>query len=81
MAFRQSMVMLKEASRLAYKNMLRDPSVKYSRTKAIKLHDRTWPDKVIDKPPRWLSTDLRDGNQSLPDPMSVEQKRNISINY
>ena len=75
MAFRQSMVMLKEASRLAYKNMLRDPSVKYSRTKAIKLHDRTWPDKVIDKPPRWLSTDLRDGNQSLPDPMSVEQKK------
>ena len=69
------MVMLKEASRLAYKNMLRDPSVKYSRTKAIKLHDRTWPDKVIDKPPRWLSTDLRDGNQSLPDPMSVEQKK------
>ena len=67
--------MLKEASRLAYKNMLRDPSVKYSRTKAIKLHDRTWPDKVIDKPPRWLSTDLRDGNQSLPDPMSVEQKK------
>lgn len=75
MAFRQSMVMLKEASRLAYKNMLRDPSVKYSRTKAIKLHDRTWPDKVIDKAPRWLSTDLRDGNQSLPDPMSVEQKK------
>ena len=67
--------MLKEASRLAYKNMLRDPSVKYSRTKAIKLHDRTWPDKVIDKAPRWLSTDLRDGNQSLPDPMSVEQKK------
>ncbi|GMM46724.1 2-isopropylmalate synthase [Pichia kluyveri] len=75
MAFRQSMVMLKEVSRLAYKNMLRDPSVKYSRTKAIKLHDRTWPDKVIDKAPRWLSTDLRDGNQSLPDPMSVEQKK------
>ena len=67
--------MLKEASRLAYKNMLRDPSVKYSRTKAIKLHDRTWPDKVIDKAPKWLSTDLRDGNQSLPDPMSVEQKK------
>ncbi|GMM30619.1 2-isopropylmalate synthase [Martiniozyma asiatica (nom. inval.)] len=55
--------------------MLRDPSIKYSRFKGVKLPDRTWPDKVIEKAPRWLSTDLRDGNQSLPDPMSVEQKK------
>lgn len=74
--FKQTLVVLKEASRLTYKNMLKDPSTKYSRTQGIKLTDRSWPDKVIDKAPRWLSTDLRDGNQSLPDPMSVEQKKN-----
>jgi 2-isopropylmalate synthase len=73
--FKKTMVMLQEASRLTYKNMLKDPSSKYFRAKNIKLSDRTWPDKEIKKAPRWLSTDLRDGNQSLPDPMSVEQKK------
>lgn len=73
--FKPSLSLFKEASRLTYKNMLRDPSLKYSRTQRVNLPDRTWPDKVIDKAPRWLSTDLRDGNQSLPDPMSVEQKK------
>ncbi|TID15039.1 hypothetical protein CANINC_004710 [Pichia inconspicua] len=73
--FKQTLFAFKEASQLAYKNMLKDPSTKYSRAKVIKLHDRTWPDKEIQKAPRWLSTDLRDGNQSLPDPMSVEQKK------
>lgn len=73
--FKQTAVMFKEAAKLSYKNMLRDPSVKYSRAKGVHLKDRTWPDKVIEKAPRWLSTDLRDGNQSLPDPMSVEQKK------
>lgn len=73
--FKQTLAALKEATKLPYKNMLRDPSTKYSRAKVIKLHDRTWPDKEIQKAPRWLSTDLRDGNQSLPDPMSVEQKK------
>ncbi|EAA65670.1 hypothetical protein AN0840.2 [Aspergillus nidulans FGSC A4] len=42
--------------------------------KPLSLPDRQWPNKVIDKPPRWLATDLRDGNQSLPDPMDGEQK-------
>ncbi|VEU23834.1 DEKNAAC104861 [Brettanomyces naardenensis] len=55
--------------------MLRDPSSKYSRFRAINLPDRTWPNNHIDKAPRWLATDLRDGNQSLPDPMSVKQKQ------
>lgn len=73
--FKQTAVVFKEATHVAYKNMLRDPSTKYFRTPAIKLKNRTWPDQVIDKAPRWLSTDLRDGNQSLPDPMSVEQKK------
>ncbi|KAL4997830.1 hypothetical protein BDV10DRAFT_168598 [Aspergillus recurvatus] len=54
--------------------MLKDPSKKYRPFKPLSLPDRQWPNKVIDKPPRWLATDLRDGNQSLPDPMDGEQK-------
>jgi hypothetical protein len=49
--------------------MLADPSKKYRRFKPLHLPNRQWPSKTIDKPPRWLSTDLRDGNQSLADPM------------
>lgn len=41
---------------------------------APQLLDRTWPNKVIDKAPRWVSVDLRDGNQALIDPMTIEQK-------
>ncbi|KAG7193595.1 2-isopropylmalate synthase (Alpha-isopropylmalate synthase) (Alpha-IPM synthetase) [Scheffersomyces spartinae] len=55
--------------------MLADPSVKYKPYPQINLPNRQWPTKVISKPPRWLSTDLRDGNQSLPDPMSFEEKK------
>ena len=40
----------------------------------IDLPDRTWPDKQITKAPIWCSVDLRDGNQALVDPMSVEEK-------
>lgn len=54
--------------------MLADPSKKYKRFPPLKLENREWPNKTIDKPPRWLSTDLRDGNQSLVDPMDGEQK-------
>ncbi|PLB37434.1 2-isopropylmalate synthase [Aspergillus candidus] len=54
--------------------MLKDPSKKYKPFKPLQLPNRQWPDKVIDKAPRWLATDLRDGNQSLPDPMDGEQK-------
>ncbi|SCV03747.1 LAME_0H12904g1_1 [Lachancea meyersii CBS 8951] len=61
--------------KLGYKNMLKDPSLKYKPFPAVKLPNRQWPDQRITKAPRWLSTDLRDGNQSLPDPMSVEQKK------
>lgn len=49
--------------------MLRDPSKKYPRFKPINLPNRQWPSKELVKPPRWLATDLRDGNQSLVDPM------------
>ncbi|SCW02440.1 LAFE_0F06480g1_1 [Lachancea fermentati] len=61
--------------KLGYKNMLKDPSKKYKPFAAVNIPHRQWPDNRITKAPRWLSTDLRDGNQSLPDPMSVEQKK------
>ncbi|KAI9668536.1 MAG: hypothetical protein M1829_005353 [Trizodia sp. TS-e1964] len=54
--------------------MLKDPSKKYKPFKTLQLPDRKWPTKIIDKAPRWLSTDLRDGNQSLVDPMDGDQK-------
>lgn len=43
----------------------------------IDLPDRTWPDKRITTAPRWLSTDLRDGNQSLIEPMGPQAKRSV----
>ncbi|WP_344437939.1 2-isopropylmalate synthase [Kitasatospora nipponensis] len=43
----------------------------------VDLPDRTWPGQVITKAPRWLSTDLRDGNQALIDPMSPARKRKM----
>ncbi|KAF7550481.1 hypothetical protein G7046_g7997 [Stylonectria norvegica] len=45
--------------------MLKDPSTKYKPFPKINLPNRQWPDRSIEKAPRWLSTDLRDGNQSL----------------
>ncbi|MDF2603621.1 2-isopropylmalate synthase [Sphingomonas sp.] len=54
--------------------MLRDPSTKYRPFPTIDIPDRTWPSKVITRAPRWLSTDLRDGNQALIDPMDAEKK-------
>ncbi|PSR15974.1 2-isopropylmalate synthase [filamentous cyanobacterium CCP3] len=54
--------------------MLTNPAEKYRPFAPIALPDRTWPSQVITQPPIWLSTDLRDGNQALIEPMSVEQK-------
>ncbi|CAH0497004.1 2-isopropylmalate synthase [Novosphingobium sp. CECT 9465] len=54
--------------------MLKNPSVKYRAFPQINLPDRQWPSRVIEKAPRWLSTDMRDGNQSLIDPMDAEKK-------
>jgi 2-isopropylmalate synthase len=54
--------------------MLRDPSTKYRPFPTIALPDRQWPNRTITKAPRWLSTDLRDGNQALIDPMDAEKK-------
>lgn len=56
--------------------MLKQPSRKYTPFPQIDLPDRQWPSRVITAPPRWLSTDLRDGNQSIIDPMdSVKKNR------
>ncbi|BEV16777.1 2-isopropylmalate synthase [Herbaspirillum sp. DW155] len=54
--------------------MLSNPAAKYRPFPAIDLPDRTWPGKVIDTPPIWMSTDLRDGNQALIEPMNAERK-------
>ncbi len=40
----------------------------------VSLPDRTWPDQVMTKAPRWCAVDLRDGNQALIDPMDAERK-------
>ncbi|MDB4629141.1 2-isopropylmalate synthase [Akkermansiaceae bacterium] len=47
---------------------------KYRPFPVVALADRTWPDRVITEAPTWCSVDLRDGNQALPIPMSVEEK-------
>ncbi|WP_428333636.1 2-isopropylmalate synthase [Novosphingobium sp.] len=54
--------------------MLKIPSVKYRPFPQVPLPDRQWPSRTITKAPRWLSTDMRDGNQSLIDPMDAEKK-------
>ncbi|WGK68508.1 2-isopropylmalate synthase [Candidatus Haliotispira prima] len=47
---------------------------KYHKYRPLCLMDRTWPNRVLEKTPRWCSVDLRDGNQALPTPMGIEQK-------
>ncbi|WP_407362125.1 2-isopropylmalate synthase [Pseudomonas luteola] len=54
--------------------MLNDPSKKYRAFPTIDLPNRTWPSKTITEAPIWLSSDLRDGNQSLIEPMDSEKK-------
>ncbi|HCH3858848.1 TPA: 2-isopropylmalate synthase [Vibrio parahaemolyticus] len=54
--------------------MLEMPSEKYRADPVISFPQRTWPSKILDKAPRWCSTDLRDGNQSLSNPMNIDKK-------
>ncbi|MDI3380364.1 2-isopropylmalate synthase [Xenophilus aerolatus] len=54
--------------------MLKQPQTKYRAFAPIGLTERTWPDAVLTKAPIWLSTDLRDGNQALVEPMDIERK-------
>jgi 2-isopropylmalate synthase len=54
--------------------MLREPHRKYRPFAPVVLNQRQWPDRTITKAPVWLSTDLRDGNQALFEPMTRERK-------
>lgn len=54
--------------------MLSRPDTKYRPFPPVGLADRTWPDRVIERTPIWMSTDLRDGNQALFEPMDAERK-------
>ncbi|TPG57658.1 2-isopropylmalate synthase [Ewingella americana] len=54
--------------------MLADPSQKYRPFPPVNLPDRQWPGKVLNKVPQWCSSDLRDGNQALAEPMDNERK-------
>ncbi len=54
--------------------MLKHPETKYRPFPPVALTDRQWPNRTITKPPVWMSTDLRDGNQSLFEPMDAERK-------
>ena len=57
--------------------MLTDPSKKYRAFTPITLADRTWPSRTITQVPVWASSDLRDGNQALIEPMNAERKRRM----
>lgn len=54
--------------------MLTRPADKYRPSPLITLPDRQWPSRQLTQAPRWLSTDLRDGNQALAEPMDRERK-------
>jgi len=53
------------------------PIHKYKPFQGVDLPDRTWPNNRITKAPRWLSTDMRDGNQALIEPMNPVRKRRM----
>ena len=53
------------------------PFGRYTPFVPVDVPDRTWPTRRIEKAPRWLSTDLRDGNQALIDPMTPARKRRM----
>ena len=55
-------------------SMHKDPSQKYRAFATVDIPDRTWPSKTITAAPIWCSSDLRDGNQSLIEPMDAEKK-------
>ena len=57
--------------------MLKDPSRKYRRIQPVDLPNRQWPSRTLSKLPVWCSTDVRDGNQSLFEPMSRETKKRV----
>lgn len=54
--------------------MIAQPHTKYAPATPVNLPDRQWPSRTIEHPPVWLSTDLRDGNQAIFEPMGVATK-------
>ncbi|WP_265921711.1 2-isopropylmalate synthase [Cupriavidus nantongensis] len=54
--------------------MLVNPATKYRPAATVDLADRSWPGRTITRAPRWMSTDLRDGNQALIEPMNPARK-------
>ena len=54
--------------------MLKNPASKYTAFAPVAITDRQWPSRTISKAPTWMSTDLRDGNQALFEPMNAERK-------
>ncbi len=57
--------------------MLKNPATKYSAFPPIKIENRQWPSQTITQAPIWMSTDLRDGNQALFEPMNGERKMRL----
>ena len=57
--------------------MMRNPAEKYRPFPAVRLNGRRWPTRTIERAPIWMSTDLRDGNQALIEPMSIDAKARI----
>ena len=57
--------------------MIAKPATKYQAMAPVALPDRQWPSRSITRAPRWLSTDLRDGNQALFEPMNGERKMKL----
>ncbi|WP_041795046.1 2-isopropylmalate synthase [Pararhodospirillum photometricum] len=57
--------------------MLKTPAVKYPPFLPPTYPDRTWPDRRLERAPRWCSTDLRDGNQALVEPMDLARKNRL----
>ncbi|CAM3680088.1 2-isopropylmalate synthase [Paracidovorax anthurii] len=57
--------------------MIAKPATKYQPIAPVALPDRAWPSRTITQAPRWLSTDLRDGNQALFEPMNGERKMRL----
>ncbi|ACR31420.1 2-isopropylmalate synthase [Burkholderia glumae BGR1] len=54
--------------------MLKNPAAKYRPFTPVNLTDRQWPSRTITRAPIWMSTDLRDGNQALFEPMDAARK-------
>ena len=54
--------------------MLKQPATKYTAFPPVNIDQRQWPSRSITRAPVWMSTDLRDGNQALFEPMNAERK-------